>query len=1209
MDGFVHLHVHSHYSLLDGCARIEDLVETAHAAGMPALALTDHGNLFGAMEFYQAASAGGVKPILGMEAYISPTTRQDRSMGRIETAGYHLILLAMNETGWRNLMCLSSRAYLEGFYYRPRVDRQLLSQFNEGIVCQSACLKGEVSAALLAGQTDKARRMAGEYRDIFGKDRFFIEVMNIGVDEQDRVNPQLLRIAEEIGVGVVGTNDVHFLKADDKPAHGVLTCISTGKTLQSDSRMEYSPHLWLKPPAEMRKALAHLPGAADGTLRVAEMCGLKLDLSRQYLPHFPIEGGRTPEAELERLAREGLAGRFHASGAPDHYRQRLESELKVIADKGYSSYFLIVNDFVQYARRSGIPAAPRGSGVGTLLGYALGITNVDPVRYGLLFERFTDPQRSEAPDMDIDLCQIGRDQVIQYVRQKYGHVAQIITFGTLKARAVVRDVGRVMDMPLPEVDAIAKMVPETLGMTLDGALEAEPRLREACQKDARVRQLIDYGKSLEGLARHAGVHAAGVIVAQQPLETIVPLCRQADSDAAITQWDGETCTKAGLMKMDFLGLSTLSILERARLLARHRTGDDVDPETLPLDDPAVYELFRQGHTDGVFQFESGGMKNILVQMKPTRIEDLIAANAMYRPGPMELIPTYCNRKNGLEAVESIHPIVDDILAETYGIMAYQEQVMMVLSRLGKLPLGRAYRLIKAISKKKEKEIAAERSNFLAGARENGLSEQEAENVFELILRFAGYGFNKSHSTRYAIIAYQTAWFKVRYPCEFMAALLTFESGDTDKVLQYRAEAQRMGIDVQRPDINTCGADFTTDGKSVRYGLAAVKGVGVKAVDAVTEARRQVGAFTDLYHFCQHVDLKAVNKATLEAFIKCGAFDALGAHRGAMMAALEEAIELGQSQAAARKSGQMSLLDAIGGGAAAAPKPRFPDVEPWSEATLLAGEKESLGFYVSSHPLVRYGRELAALSWPTGTDLAKLGELASGTPVTVGCLIASIRHMVTKSGRSAGKQMAMLGIEDLTGKSGAVAFAETYEQIGGLLQDQAIVFLCGTVDRSRERPSVIIRDVVPLEASLGKLTGSLLLRVNGAACAAAGGSTDFGEPQGRAASASPPSGPENAPQGTASEPANALSRLAPILARHKGACPVYVQLRPSSRPGVRATIRLDKQWHVAPSRALIDELEAALGGQEYLLLSPRPQAPAGNAGRFNGAGRHASRAEQ
>ncbi|MFA6132681.1 MAG: DNA polymerase III subunit alpha [Phycisphaerae bacterium] len=846
MDGFVHLHVHSHYSLLDGGNRIEDLVATASELGMKSLALSDHGNLFGAIEFYKAAQAAGIKPILGMEAYISPTTRQDRSMGNIQTASYHLLLLATNETGWRNLVKLSSRAYLEGFYYRPRVDRQLLAEFNEGLIATTACLGGEVPSALLSGQNHKARQIAGEYLDIFGRDRFFIEVQNQGLPEQDKTNPLLVALAGELSVGIVGTNDVHFLKRSDKAAHEVLTCISTGKTLGDGGAMTYSPELYLKSPAEMRQSLAAFPTAADATLKIAEMCDLKLQF-KKHLPVFEIPAGLTARQYLAQIGQEALARKFGGS-PPEEYRARLERELDVIDGKGYCGYLLIVHDFVQFAKRNGIPIGARGSGCATLLGYVLDISTVDPIRYGLLFERWTDPQRDEDPDFDIDICQEGRPQIIQYVRKKYGHVAQIITFGTLKARAVIRDVGRVMDFPLAEVDAIAKKIPEGLHVDLDSALTSESDLKEMYDNDSRVHNLLDYGRSLEGLARHAGVHAAGVIVADEPLENIVPLCKQADSDEAITQWDGPTCDKAGLMKMDFLGLRTLTIVARAAKLVAAATGAEVDPEQLPLDDQKVLELFRRGQTDGVFQFESDGMKNVLVQMQPTRIEDLIAANAMYRPGPMELIPAYCARKNGREEVPTIHALVDGLLAETYGIMCYQEQVMQVLNRLGKLPLNRALTLIKAISKKKEAVIAEERPNFLAGAKENGISEAEAQEMFDLILKFAGYGFNKAHSTRYAILAYQTAYFKAHHPRQFLAATLTFESGDTDKVVQYMSEATRMGIKIAPPDINTCAADFTVDGEQVRFGLAAVKGVGNKAVEAIVAARNEVKRFADLFDF-------------------------------------------------------------------------------------------------------------------------------------------------------------------------------------------------------------------------------------------------------------------------------------------------------------------------------------------------------------------------
>ena len=1159
MDGFVHLHVHSEYSLLDGANRIRALAARAAELGMDALALTDHGNLFGAIEFYTACREAGIKPILGMEAYISPTTRSDRSMGNIATAAYHLILLAMNDTGWHNLIKLTSRSYLQGFYYRPRIDRELLAELNEGLVCTTACLGGEVPAALLAGQKDKARAKAREYLEIFGPERFFVEVQNQRLPDQDAANSALVELASELGVGLLGTNDVHFLLAEDKPSHEVLTAIATGKSLPEGGAMEYSPELYLKDAAQMRQALGDLPGAADNTLRVAEMCEVALDFTGKHLPGFQTPAGQSPEQYLRQLCFQGLKWRFGDNVADEH-RRRLERELEVIELKNYSSYVLIVHDFVQYAKDKGIPCGARGSGCATLMGFCLGISDVDPMRYGLLFERFTDPQRDEDPDFDIDMCQDGRAKVIQYVRERYGNVAQIITYGTLKARAVVRDVGRVLDMPLPEVDAIAKKVPEGLGVTLEGALAAEPALRQMYDRDPRVRELIDHGMKLEGLARHSGVHAAGVVVASEPLENLVPLCRQGDSDDAITQWDGDTCAfKIGLMKMDFLGLRTLSILQRARELVAETTGREIDLDNLPLDDQEVLGVFRSGRTAGVFQFESGGMQDLLRKMRPDRMRDLIAANAMYRPGPMELIGTYCARKNGREEVPSVHPLVDDILAETYGIMVYQEQIMQVLNRLGKLPLNTALTLIKAISKKKQEVIEAERPNFINGAGDNGISPEEAGRLFELILRFAGYGFNKAHSTRYAIIAYQTAYFKRHHPREFMAALMSYESGDTDKIVQYMSEAERMGIKVDRPDINTSGADFTVDAETVRFGLAAVKGVGHKAVEAVIAARQRMGRFETLYDFCENVDARAVNRATIEALIKCGALDALGAHRAAMLAAVEHAIELGNAAAEDRRSGQMSFFESFGAADEIKPPVRFPNVPAMSEAELLQAEKQALGFYVTSHPLVRYGRELDALGSVT---CASLGELAERTKVTLGCMISGVRGRVTKRGRSAGKRMAILTVEDLTGSCACVVFAEAYEKLAELLVEEAILFLTGSVDRRRETPQLIVDGAIPVDRAIKELTGSVTVRLE-----------------------------KLVEEGL-------LNELSGVFRRYPGRCPLRLEVAPATRGDVRALVRPAREWMIEPSRKSYEELCELLGEQNVTLVPRRGSGPP-----LNGPGRY------
>jgi DNA polymerase-3 subunit alpha len=1096
-------------------------------------------------------------------------------MGRQSDASFHLLLLAADLAGWRNLMKLSTLAYLEGFYYRPRIDRELLARHHEGLIATTACIGGEVPAALLRGDADRARRIAGEYLDLFGPDRFFIEVQNQGEADQNRANPMLAALAREIGVGLVGTNDVHFLRREDKAAHEVLTCILTGKKPGAEDGLAYSQELYLKSPEEMALALAEWPEAVRNTQVIAERCNVELDFTAKHLPVFRAPDGSPPGAYLERLAWDGLRRRFEGREPPKEYVERLRWELQVIEDKGYSSYFLIVHDFVDFARRNSIPAAPRGSGVATLLGYALGVADVDPLRYGLLFERFTDPQRQEDPDLDIDFCQDGRDKVIQYVRGKYGHVAQIITYGTLKARAVIRDVGRVLDVPIPDVDRIAKLIPDSPKATIAKALGEDvkdderdlvsPDFRRLYESDETCRRIVDHGRRIEGLARHSGVHAAGVVIADQPLDGFIPLCRQADSEDPITQWDGPTCGKAGMMKMDFLGLRTLTILQRTREMVRAATGTDIDPEALPLDDPKVFDLFRNGETDGLFQFESEGMKGVLRQMQPNRIEDLIAANAMYRPGPMKLIPLYCERKKGLRPIESVHELVDDVLAETYGIMVYQEQVMMVLNRLGKLPLNRALTLIKAISKKKQSAIEAERPAFLQGARENGIAEGDARSLFDLILEFAGYGFNKAHSTRYAIVAYQTAWFKTYHPRPFLAATLTYESADRDKVVQYMAEARRVGIAVAPPDINTCESHFTVDGEAVRFGLMAVKGIGAAAIDAIVRARAEGGPFESLFDFCRRVDLRAVNKAAIEALIRCGAFDRCGgAHRAALLAALNAAVQSAQQTADDLARGQMKLLD---GGGAELSKPTFSDVPPLSREAMLADEKATLGFYVTSHPLEPYAGERRGLNWPPEITLARLqnGDLADGAIVAVAGMISHVKSLVTKKGRTAGRKMAAFTLEDLDGRVEAIIFPDDYDAHAEHLRADAVVYIRATVDRSRDRTALRVYDIRPLERACEECVERLRLRLPRRDPAAAG---------------------------------DALDRVAETLGRHAGPCPVEFFV-PTAVEGCRtAVLEAGPAWQVRTDRACRDELKALLGAQALTLLAKEPEGPP-ERGRYRG----------
>ncbi|MHC4721017.1 MAG: DNA polymerase III subunit alpha, partial [Planctomycetota bacterium] len=842
--GFTHLHLHSQYSLLDGAIPFGNLFKHCKQLQMDAVAVTDHGNLFGAVEFYTKARAAHIKPILGIEAYIAPRSRFDRTKSSITDAAYHLILLAEDNTGYKNLLKLATIGFTEGFYYRPRIDKQVLADLNEGLIATSACLKGELACLLANGDEKGAIAVVESYIKIFGPDRFFIEIQN-HEDDDPQINQALINIANKMGLGLLATNDVHFLQEDDYEAHNCLCCISTGKNADDPGRMIYPKDIFLKSPEQMRILFSDVPEACDNTLALTERCNVELDLKTRHAPSFKPANGSTPEEFLTKLCYE-RAEQIYGQ-ITDQIKERLDRELDVIESKGFASYFLIVWDFCNYAHQNNIPAGARGSGVGTIVGYCL------------------DPQRNEMPDIDIDICQDSRPKIIDYVRRKYGHVAQIITFGTMKARAVIRDICRVLAVPLPEADRLAKLVPFSLGMTIDKALKTEPKLKQAYEQSEQTKKVIDICKKLEGLARHASVHAAGVVIADEPLTDFLPLYKASDCDDIITQYEGPLVEKVGLLKMDFLGLKTLSVLERARQLVKDLHNKDIDLEKIDLADPMVFELFASGRTKGVFQFESGGMQDMLIKMKPDRIEDLIAANALYRPGPMILIPDYIDRKHGAKW-DLPHPIMKEILDETYGIMVYQEQVMRICNRLGDIPLREAYGLIKAISKKKAKTITKERERFIAGCADKGLTQHQARQIFEFIERFAGYGFNKSHSTRYAFIAYQTAYMKAHWPVEYMAALLTYEMDNTDKIVDYIAECGKMDIEVMPPDINESGVDFTPlykgrgNDKSgvIRFGLAAVKGVGQKAVEQIIAAREKTGRFQSLFHFCENADLRAAN---------------------------------------------------------------------------------------------------------------------------------------------------------------------------------------------------------------------------------------------------------------------------------------------------------------------------------------------------------------
>ena len=1179
--GFVHLHLHSEYSLLDGANRVGRLVDRVKELGMDAVAVTDHGNLHAAFEFHAAARAAGIKPILGIEGYVAPDRdgkpgdRHDRTHTGVADGGFHLVLLALDLDGWRHLMRLSSDAYLNGFYYKPRMDKSTLEDWNQGLIA----INGHLGSSIAHHLTNFARTDDRAHWDLAveeaswhartfapgpdGQPRFYIELQR-HVPEQERINPLLKKLAAELDLPLVADNDAHFLRAEDYDDHDTLCCISMQKNKEDADRLRYPEALYVKSPAEMVELFpaAEEREALLNSVRIAERCDVELPEGENHAPVVEVvHPGQPPEYDggdltdwfkrycarfelrpfdaenrtdvtadelkdgcdhaLRDLCEAGLIWRYGPDGVTDEIRSRLERELKVLADKLISAYFLIVWDFVNWARQRGIPSCARGSGVGTMVGYVLGLSNACPVHYGLLFERFTDPDRAEYPDIDIDICQNGRGEVIEYVREKYGHVAQIITFGRLKARAAIKDVARVMGFAPSEGQRLSNLVPAELNITIDDALEKEPDLHRACEEDPRARRVIDAARALEDHARHAGVHAAGVIVATRPLDSIIPLCRVSGGEEAVTQWDGPTCETIGLLKMDFLGLRTLSTIERAREIitaslpeeaiwkavgrsmpasgsASARTAiHPLDLERIPFEDQEVLGLFRRGDTSGIFQFESGGMRKLLMEMQPDRLEDLIAANALYRPGPMDLIPDYNARKHGKQGVPSVHEIVDRYTEETYGIMVYQEQVMQVLHGLGGIPLRQAYTVIKAISKKKMKVIDGARADFIAGAAKQGVNEGQATELFDLILKFAGYGFNKSHSTGYAIVAYHTAYLKTYFPAQYMAAVLTFES-QAKKVEDWAVyleecrrvvrpgideseeAAARKGVEVRPPDVNHSGEDFSVEfdpqepvdnqGGHIRFGLQAIKGIAKDAISSIVETRRKDGGFDSIHEFCERIDHAKVNLKAVESLVRAGALDSLhGADsRAAMLAAAPDAFRAGKSLASDRSTGQNMLF---GGGGEVGQEPAgpvrmpLPEIKPWDRMTRLAEEKESLGFFISGHPL---DDNAAAISEFCNTDTARITDLQDGARVVLAGVVNRIRPVVTKTGN----KMAMTTLTDKFGTIEAVVFSDSFAKYGAELQVDRIVAVVGSYETSRGEPQIVIDEVVPIEDMPARLATRL-----------------------------------------------------------------------------------------------------------------------------------------
>jgi DNA polymerase-3 subunit alpha len=1049
---------------------------------MPAVAMTDHGNLFGAVKFYNAAKAAGVHPVIGCEVYVAQQGHKVRS----DTDRYnHLVLLCEDQDGYRNLIKLVSTSYLEGFYYKPRIDLDLLQQHSKGLIGMSACLRGHIAETILADKYDDAKRLAHTYSDIFGRNNFFLEVQDHHLEQDKRLTPELNRLSHETGLQLVATNDSHYLRKDDARAHEILLCIQTGKMYNDPNRMRWNtPDFYLKSRDEMMELFSELEEALDRTGEIAERCHVKLEQVKEPFPKFEVPAEHSTDTYFEYVARQGFEKRrvrleaMRARGILKHdlaeYLERLDREIKMIQSMKFSGYFLIVWDFIRYAKANGIPVGPgRGSAAGSLVGYAMAITDIDPLQYGLLFERFLNPERVSMPDIDVDFCMNRRGEVIQYVTQKYGReqVAQIITFNTLGARAAIKDVGRALEIPFADVDKITKLVPNVLNIGLADAIEQEPGFGDLRKRDAKVDDVLNVALRLEGLARNCSVHAAGVVISPQPLKELVPLYK-TNRDEIVTQFDMSGLDKLGLLKMDFLGLTTLTLIEDALRLIRKRHGVTLVLEDLPLDDKATYEVFCKGITSGVFQFESPGMRDILRRYQPSRLEDLTALNALYRPGPIQggMIDDFIDRKWGRKAVQYDLPELKELLEETYGVIVYQEQVMQISNRLAGYSLGDADLLRRAMGKKKLEEMVKQRDRFIKGALEKGFPQKKIEKIFDLMEQFAGYGFNKSHSAAYAFLAFATAYLKAHYPVDFMAALLTSETGNTAKVVKYINECREMAITVLPPDVNASEWSFTPDREAIRFGLGAVKNVGQTAVESICKTREAMpnGRFESLHEFCEKVDLGAVNRRMIESLIRAGAMDSLEGMRSQKFAVVEGAMESGQRAQRDRECGQEGLF-----GMMMAEEPAsaaLPNVSDWTDKEKLAGEKELLGFWVTGHPLDRYGDKISELA---NRDTASLEGLEKNTEVAICGVLTGIQRKRNKEG----KPWAAMTLEDRLGSVEAMVFTTNYERLASqIVEDTAVLARALVLPEEGAAPKLSVQDIVALDNARVDLPGVIAIRV-------------------------------------------------------------------------------------------------------------------------------------
>ena len=1077
---FAHLHVHTEYSLLDGSNKIKEYVNRVKELGMTAAAITDHGVMFGVIEFYRAARAAGINPVLGCEVYVAPGSRFDKeSVGRDEDRYYHLVLLAENNTGYSNLMKIVSRGFTEGYYYKPRVDYEVLEQYHEGIIALSACLAGEVQKNLLRGLYDEGRKAALRYEKIFGKGNFFLELQDHGIPEQSIVNQQLLRLAEETGIELVATNDVHYTYAEDEKPHDILLCLQTGKKLADEDRMRYEGgQYYVKSKEEMAALFPYALQALENTQKIADRCHVEIEFGVTKLPKFDVPDGFTSWEYLNKLCFDGLEKRYGEPG--QELVDRLNYELGVIKNMGYVDYFLIVWDFIHFARENGIMVGPgRGSAAGSIVAYTLGITNIDPIRYQLLFERFLNPERVSMPDIDVDFCFERRQEVIDYVVRKYGkdQVAQIVTFGTLQARGVIRDVGRVMDLPYAFVDSISKMVPKELNITLDKALKMNPELKKLYDENPQVKELIDMSKRLEGLPRHTSMHAAGVVICQKNVDEFVPLALGADN-TVITQFTMTTLEELGLLKMDFLGLRTLTVIQDAINLVEESTGERIIPEELDYNDPAVMELLGSGKTDGVFQLESAGMKSFMKELKPQSLEDIIAGISLYRPGPMDFIPQYIKGKNHPELITYDCPQLEPILEPTYGCIVYQEQVMQIVRDLAGYTLGRSDLLRRAMSKKKADVMQRERQNFVYGNPEenvpgcvaNGISEEIANKIYNEMIDFAKYAFNKSHAAAYAVVAYQTAYLKYYHPVEYMAALMTSVIDNPGKVAEYIYSCRQMGIKILPPDINRGVGNFSVDNGNIRYGLAAIKSIGRPVIESIIEERKLRGEFKNLKDFIERLSNKEVNKRTVENFIKSGAFDSLKGTRKQLMMIYIRVMDQVNQEKKYSMTGQMSLFDIVDEEQKKEFEITLPDVGEYQKETLLAFEKEVLGVYLSGHPLEEYEEKWRNNISATTQDFqldeeTGVTKVRDGAKEIIGGMITSKTIKYTKKNQT----MAFITIEDLMGTVEVVIFPRDYEKKQQYLQEDSKVFVKGRVSEEDDNASKLIcEEIIPFERTRKEL---------------------------------------------------------------------------------------------------------------------------------------------